>query len=83
MLLIGNIIKQLLLSLSPGSLSLFASDLLFSTTKTEENTEDIYQKESEVRIQLIAAGMQVKVKASELMFYLNFLSTKEVLNLQY
>lgn len=51
--------------------------------KPEENTEHIYQKESEVRIQLTAVGMQVKVKANELMFYLNFLSTKEVPNLQY
>lgn len=55
----------------------------FPLLKPEENTEHVYQKESEVRIQLTAAGMQVKVKASELMFYLNFLSTKEVLNLQY
>lgn len=60
MLIIGNINNHLLPSLSPGSLSLFANELLFPPLKTEENTEDIYQKEREVRIKLTAVRKQSK-----------------------
>lgn len=58
MLLIGNIIKQIALSLE--AFQYLQMKWCFPLQKKEESAEDIYQKESEVRIQLIAAGKQGK-----------------------